>query len=229
MTGPAHPQHPQPPEAGGPDGALAGLAREVDTLRRAVAELEPLGERVDQLARLVGQLSEALGAVTARRRIPAAPSWLMAPTDPEQVHGLLDELCAWLEGVFLRYPDGAQALPECWLWHPDVVEELLWLMHAWCAAYQGPGASVGAAADWHDRQRPGVVARLRKAAGSCSPEAHQTRPGWSAPPGGPITVPGTDAVTVIAGWWAAHRESAPPEPEPAPARNGAAPAGGGLR
>ena len=71
--------------------------------------------------------------------------------------------------MFLRYPDGVAVLPECWLWHPDVVEELLWLMHAWRAAYEGRGASVQLAGDWHDRQRPGVVRRVRTAVGSCSP------------------------------------------------------------
>jgi hypothetical protein len=33
-----------------------------------------------------------------------------------------------LHTIFLRYPDGAGALPECWLYHPDVVEELTWLL-----------------------------------------------------------------------------------------------------
>ncbi|WP_370588576.1 hypothetical protein [Pseudonocardia sp. C8] len=191
---------------------LAGLARELDALRRAVAELEPVPGQVEALAKLVGELSQALAAVTARRRIPAAPSWLLAPTDPDHVARLLDELCAWLETVFLRYPDGAQVLPECWLWHPEVVEELLWLMHAWCAAYQGPGASVGAAGDWHDRQRPGVVARVKKQAGGCSSERHQTRPGWSSAPSGPIEVPGRGAVEAITQWWAHDRDAAAPEP-----------------
>ena len=92
------------------------------------------------------------------------------------VEQVLGELCAWLHAIFLRYPDGAVALPVCWLYHPDVIEELLWLMHAWCAAYQGKGASVQLAGDWHDRQRPGVVRRIKSGAGSCSIERHQTRP-----------------------------------------------------
>lgn len=211
MSGPSHPAHPDPgpAEAG---GALAGLAREVEVLRRQVAEFEPLPGQVGELGRLVGQLSEALAAVTARRRVPAAPSWLMAPTDTGEIAALLEELWVWVESVFLRYPDGAKVLAECWLWHPDVVEELLWLMYAWCAAYQGPAASVGAAGDWHDRQRPGVVARLRKSVGSCSIETHQTRPGWNIPPGAPVTVPGVEHTELIARWWAGARDSAPPEP-----------------
>ena len=103
----------------------------------------------------------------------------MLPTDDELARRVLGELVAWLELVYLRYPDAAQGLPECWCWHPDVVEELLWLMHAWLAAYQGTAASVGLAADWHDRHRPGVVRRLRGSVGSCSIEAHQTREGWT--------------------------------------------------
>jgi hypothetical protein len=216
------PSHPDPGEG----GALARLAGQVDTLRRQVAELEPIPDQVGELGRLVGQLSEALAAVTARRRIPAAPSWLLAPTDTAETRRLLDELCGWAQAVFLRYPDAAKVLPECWLWHPEVVEELLWLMHAWLAAYQGPAASVGAAGDWHDRQRPGVVNRIRKEAGSCSIERHQTRPGWSAPAGAPVPVPGVDHAEGIARWWAGQRDQAPPEPAPTV---GAGPIGEALR
>ena len=34
----------------------------------------------------------------------------------------------WLDQVYLQFPDAA--LPTCWLWHPSVVEELLWLRRA---------------------------------------------------------------------------------------------------
>ncbi|ANY09912.1 hypothetical protein AFB00_08845 [Pseudonocardia sp. HH130630-07] len=218
------PEHPQPTSPGlgsGSEGpVLAGLAREVDALRRAVGELEPVPEQVADLARLVGQLSEALAALTARRRVPAAPSWLLAPADPGHVQKLLDELCGWLEAVYLRYPDAAGSLPPCWLWHPDVVEELLWLMHAWLAAYQGPAASVGAAGDWHDRQRPGVVARIGRQAKSCSVEKHQTRAGWASPPSGPVAVPGRDAIASMARWWALDRDGAAPEPAAADTASG---------
>ena len=119
---------------------------------------------------------------------------------------------AWQTAQEIAKPHGLTVLPECWCWHPDVIEELLWLMHAWCAAYQGKSASVALAGDWHDRQRPGVVARLRKSVGSCSIETHQTRPGWNTPPGGPVTVPGVEHTELIVSWWAGARDSAPPEP-----------------
>jgi hypothetical protein len=124
---------------------------------------------------------------------------------------ILDELIGWLAAVYLRYADAATGLPECWLWHPDVVEELLWLMHAWLAAYQGPTASVTLVGDWHDRYRPGVVRRIRTSAGTCSLENHTTRDDRPRHLGG-TAVPLDDAVERIAAWWGAHRDAAAPEP-----------------
>jgi hypothetical protein len=95
-----------------------------------------------------------------------------------------------------------------------VVEELVWLMHAWAAAYQGPQAGVGLVGDWHDRQRPGVVRRIRASAGSCSFENHQARTGWTQLSGAAPTVPGIDALAAIADWWGSRRDQAAPEPAP---------------
>ena len=192
--------------------ALAGLAREVDGLRRGLEAVAGVPTRMDDLARTVAQLADAIAAVPARPGPTVAPSWLAAPADPQVIAGLLEELTSWLYAVFLRYPDGTAALPECWLWHPDVVEELLWLMQAWRAAYEGRGASVQLAGDWHDRQRPGVVRRVRQAAGSCSRENHQTRAGWHNQPGGATAVPSLDAAASIASWWAHGRDEPGPEP-----------------
>jgi hypothetical protein len=108
--------------------------------------------------------------------------------------------------VYVRYSD-ARHLPECWLWHPDVVEELLWLHAAWIAAYD-PEAPPTAVGDWHDRQRPGVVARVHKYAGLCSLEAHRSGQERHLPA---PTSPTSDAIPVIAAWWAMSRsEPAPP-------------------
>jgi hypothetical protein len=203
------PKEPQPATA----AAVAGLAREVEALRRTVEPLNGLHGRVDELARLVTQLADAVAAITARPSAVAAPSWLLAPSDPEVVERVLGELCAWLHAVFLRYPDAADALPACWMRHPDVVEELLWLMHAWCTAYQGATASVQLAGDWHDRQRPGVVRRIRQHAGSCSPEKHQTRPEWGQIPTAAVDVPGVEEMAAIAEWWGRDRDQPAPEPD----------------
>ncbi len=197
-------------------GAVAGLAREVDTLRRTLDPLLTLPCRVDDLTRLLGDLTTAVAALTARRNASPCPSWLLAPDDPDLAARALDELTGWLAAIYLRYPDGADHLPECWCWHPDVVEELLWLMHAWAAAYQGPAAAVGLVGDWHDRQRPGVIRRIRQSAGSCSFENHQTRTGWTRRPSAAPTVPGVGQLRDIADWWGARRDQPAPEPAARP-------------
>jgi hypothetical protein len=205
----------QPPEGDfARADALAGLAREVDGLRRSIGLLDTVPNRIDDLARTVAQLADALAAVPPRPGPTPAPSWLTVSDDPDAARALLEGLCGWLHRVFLRYPDAAAVLPECWLLHPDAVEELLWLQHAWLGAYEAKGASVQLAGDWHDRQRPGVVRRLKSAVGSCSKERHQTRAGWGDAPRGAVAVPGVDAIPVVAGWWATHRDD--PAPEPAP-------------
>ena len=86
---------------------MAGLAREVDALRRTLDPLLALPGRVDDLARLVGDLADAVAALTARRAAAPCPSWLMLPDDPAWPRRRARELAGWLAAVYLRYPDGA--------------------------------------------------------------------------------------------------------------------------
>lgn len=194
--------------------ALAGLAGEVEQLRRRLEPVESLPGRVQQLAELVDTVTEKVATLSARRQATEVPSWLMAPADAGTTADMLDELATWLQQVLLRYSDAAAALPECWAWHPDVVEELLWLMHAWLAAYHGDSASITRVADWHDRYRPGVVRRIKHSAGTCSLENHTQ-------PGGPPRVPLGEACDEIAAWWGEHRDQ--PAPTPTEAHFAAAP------
>lgn len=193
--------------------AVAGLAREVEALRQRVSALGHVGDQLDELAKVVTELGERLAAT--KPTLPAGPgSWLRFP---EQVTedaaydtavAVLGDLAAWVGTVYLRYGDGAATLPECWLWHPDVVEELLWLRHSWAAAYTAPTASAALAGDWHDRGRPGVVRRIRAAAGACSIEAHHADGEHHRP--APAT-PLVQASDVIADWWVRARRLAPPD------------------
>jgi hypothetical protein len=191
--------------------SVAGLAREVESLRRVVEPLRGLSAQVEDLARVVTELAGQVNAKIRRAEPVAAPSWLDLPGDVETATVLLRDLVAWMGDVYLRYADAAKGLPACWLWHPDVVEELLWLMHAWHAAYRVEDATVAAAGDWHDRYRPGVVKRVHQIAGTCSLDNHLPRgdegPGQSRP-----VVPVADAMAPIAAWWAARRDETPPEP-----------------
>lgn len=188
--------------------ALAGLAREVEGLRRTVEAVAVLPGRVENLAAVVSGLAGKLAAKTAAGS--RVSSWLA--NDPHEVDAekLLDGLCGWLNQVFLRYPDGARALPDCWAWHPEVIEELLWLWAAWLAAYTDPEARVSAAADWHDRLRPGVIRRIRDSyAKSCSIENHTLGRDQDH---GAVPVPFAEAIPAIADWWTHRRD----EPAPAP-------------
>jgi hypothetical protein len=184
--------------------AVAGLANEVEALRRIV---DPLPARIDDLARLTAALAAQVRDLAAAPAPRAMPSWLVAPADVDAVRRVLAELDAWVDLVFLRYHDAGVVLPECWLWHPDVVEELLWLMHSWLAAYQGEKASTALVGDWHDRQRPGVVRRIKSCAGACSLEVHRPRDERHQ-----HQLRNPDAGDLIARWWATARDAPPPEP-----------------
>jgi hypothetical protein len=190
-------------------GAVAGLAREIEALRESIDTLRGLPSRVDEVAGLVAQLADAVNAFPTAAG--GVASWLDLPAEVDAVYSVLGELLAWMQVVYLRYPDAAAGLPDCWLWHPDVVEELLWLMQAWLAAYRDDKAAVSLAGDWHDRYRPGVVHRITSTAGRCSLENHQPREGQSLP-GAPV-VPVAGAVELIATWWASARTDPPPEPD----------------
>jgi hypothetical protein len=193
--------------------AVAGLAREVEALRRAVDQLRAVPRQVEQVAALVARLAERGVAASDELAEERTVTWLDLPSDPggaatPDAESLLLRLMDWMAAVYLRYADAARTLPACWLWHPEVIEELVWLRQAWLAAYADPEARIALAGDWHDRQRPGVVRRIREYAGMCSIENHH---GQQA--GAPV-VPLAGAALPIADWWAARRPAAPPEPGP---------------
>jgi hypothetical protein len=202
----------------GDRSTVAGLAREFEQLYRNVRELRRLAPRVDDLASAMAQLTETV--VISKQQAPnePAPCWIDHPADPGRdpdtsratwdAAELLDKLAPWVGAVYLRYSDAMSGFPDCWMWHPDVVEELLWLHRAWLAAYS-PEASGTAVGDWHDRQRPGVVARIRAYAGMCSLEAHY--PGQDRAIPAPVA-PTADAAEAIAAWWTTSRDRPGPTP-----------------
>ncbi|MBN9100097.1 MAG: hypothetical protein J0I49_18585 [Pseudonocardia sp.] len=152
------------------------MTEELAALARAV---ERQGRRVGELDRLVRQLAGDLAEVAAAVLVPdddapaAVRSWLLAD-DPERAVTDLVELIGWTRRVFLRYPDAA--LSACWLWHPDVIEELWWLRQAHADAFHPKTGSWQRVGDWHERQRPGVVRRVRHAIGTCELSVHRGGP-----------------------------------------------------
>jgi hypothetical protein len=199
--------------------AVAGLAREVEAMRRAMRQV-PTTADLARLATTVAELSEttaALQSAGGRRPEPdPVPSWLTLPHDLHSARAVLADLTCWLRDVYLRYADAARDFPECWVWHPDIVEELVWLMYAWLAAYRDDrddGASVRAVGDWHDRLRPGVVRRIHSYAKACSLENHLPgRPRATGAPHVPVLDGDPAAAAAITTWWTQHRDRPGPTP-----------------
>ena len=209
------------PGAGQQDPTVAALARLVERTGRRVTALDTA---VAQLAADVATLARAWDTRTPPSAAahdgedgpPAVRSWLLVD-DADQALADLAELAAWMDAVFLRYRDAQ--VPPCWLWHPEVIEELWWLAQAHGDAYHPETGTWARVGDWHDRQRPGVVRRLRAVAG-CELALHLTDPtnpawlsGTASHVGPPAPAPCTDAVAAVAAAWAGHRGQ--PEPEPA--------------
>lgn len=218
-----HHHHPDNEHGGGQgplatEAAMLALASEVEALRERLRPLDGLDDRLTELAGTVADLADAVAARDRRPSAGGALSWLDLPDgadggeplDTDSVARLLGELVVWVERVYLRYADAAKSFPECWLWHPDVIEELTWLRHAWQCAYQVEDAGPGLAWDWNDRYRPGVVRRVRELAGRCSLDQHAHRHSGGAP-----TACGLGGLTGLAAWWAGERHHAPPAPSDA--------------
>jgi hypothetical protein len=176
---------------------LAALGREVERLSRRQADLDTLVRQLADDITLLAPVDDSEGEDGEPERLA---SWL-ATDDPEQARALLAGLVDWLSRVYLRYP--GTALPSCWAWHPAVVEELLWLRNA----HHDAGACWREVGDWHDRQRPGVTARIRKAIGDCELSRHTAGGDRRQPP---PRAPLEDHVEQLPEQWTTHHDL--PEP-----------------
>lgn len=192
--------------------AVAGLGREVEAAKIAQARLAgktTVLELKEQLTNLADQVAELPNLMPAAEPAEVRPvdSWLARLPGTFTPAEILADLTGWVGDIYLRYNDAATELPECWLWHPEIIEELLWLMQAWRAAYFGK-TSIRAVADWHDRHRPGVVRRITGYAGTCSLDNHhQNRAADRI-----VELPAADAAEAIAAWWAGDHDQPAPEP-----------------
>jgi len=197
------------PEQPGPDEELAALAREIERMGRAVAGLTARTDQTDAKAgaldRDLADLARTVAGLIRPAPGPPSGSWLDPQPGGPSARQILDDLIVWLGRVYLRY-DGS-GLPSCWMWHADVIEELVWLRrahHEAQVAKTGPAEKLGA---WHEKSRPGVVKRIRDTAGAC--ELSQHCPYAERAYSGDINAPLTDYIAAVAMAWQ-HREA--PEP-----------------
>lgn len=194
--------------------AVGGLGREVEAAKIAQARLADKAtvlELKEQVANLADQVAELPNLIPPAEPAEARPvdSWLARLPGTFTPAEVLADLIGWVGDVYLRYADAATELPECWLWHSEIIEELLWLMQAWRGAYFGK-PSIRAVGDWHDRHRPGVVRRITGYAGSCSLDNHRQERAADRI----VEVPASDAAEAIAAWWASEPEQPAPKPTP---------------
>jgi hypothetical protein len=181
----------------GNSDALAEIRHIAETAHRALDEL------VDRVATAERLAAGAVTAIAHQRddvsgQCRVTTSWLAEPRD-----NALPELVAWIDCVLIHYPGTADALSNCWPFHPWVVEELMALQAAWTESYQGERANGTRAVDWHDRHRPATIARIRANIADCSVDAHE--PGRRADHMRFAAVPGGSSVAAAMSWWLAQR------------------------
>jgi hypothetical protein len=150
------------------DPTVVALGR---SLVRTTRKLDALEDIVRTLVTSISAASPQAGGAPETADVR---SWLLAD-DPAQAVLDLADLVTWMDRVYVRF--SRSTLSTCWLWHPEVVEELWWLRGAHADAYDPEHGSWLRVGDWHDRQRPGVVARVNAVLGKCSLSRHVTRNG----------------------------------------------------
>lgn len=193
-------ESPPPGEQPQPSSVEATVQALTRVLDRTLRRVEQMDARMVALAEANADLAHTLvpaatpppadptDSAIHDREGPAGPgvrSWLLAD-DPAQAAADLDDLCAWVWRIYLWWPDAA--LSSCWLWHPEVIEELWWLRVAHTAAYDAKAGSSLRVADWHERHRPGVARRVRGVLVKCDLNRHvpfNNRPVEVVPPGPP--------------------------------------------
>lgn len=201
-----HQQQPEPADDAGLTATVQALSRMVDRTARRIDHLDgrisALAEIVTDLALKISPAPDQPGDLTASTdgemvAGPGVRSWLLAD-DPDQAGADLHDLTRWVWQVYSWYPD--TWLSSCWLWHPEVIEELWWLRVAHADAYDPRGGSSLRVADWHERHRPGVARRVGTVLRSCELNRHipfNNRPVEVTPPGPPALARHAGAVAAV--------------------------------
>lgn len=222
MTNVQQPSHDDRPDPAPWEEPVRSLGRAV---ARALRRMERVDARVSELTQVITDLAVKLAPAEHppdappdgdRAMEPGVRSWLLAD-DPAQADADLADLADWLWRVYLWWPDAA--LSSCWLWHPEVIEELWALRVAHADAYDPELGSSMRVTDWLERHRPGAARRVRNVLVKCELTRHipfNGRPVEVTPPGPPALARHAPAVAAV--WVAgAHLDAVRatgPEPTP---------------
>lgn len=144
------------------------LAPELAALRQFATE--ELGQQRQQL--------DAVLQTLGREQNPPV-DWPRLTADQARDHWAV--LAQWIAEVLVPwYEITREELPDCWALHRPAVIELSWLRGAHVQAYT-PTSAPHVAGEWHQRWRPGVVARLAQVIDRrlCRPGEHLVPQGES--------------------------------------------------
>lgn len=175
---------------------------EVEALREQVATLSGV---VAEFGGMLRGLSEDIVRFTARDDPSAVRSWIVN-NDTELGRLMLADLEDWLAAVWVYFP--GSKLPNCWAYHPYVVEELWSVMNLHRACFR-KGGTWQNLADWLKTYRPAAAERIQKEVGSCELTEHQ--PGADLDPVDWASVPEAD-LSEVADYWTGHRRAPYPSP-----------------
>ena len=190
-----------------PAKQAAALAGELDRQGRRITALENRAGDIEGTVQSLACDVATLASYVAPGGDKTLRSWLLAD-NPELAGEDLQALAAWLDAVWLRYPDAV--LPSCWAWHPALVEELHVLCLAHIEAFDPNRGTIAKAADWHDRLRPHAAARISAAYHRCGLTRH-TLGGPAHQPAPPVPLTGHLRTTAQA--WATSKTTPTPTPD----------------
>ncbi|WP_431684157.1 hypothetical protein [Kitasatospora sp. KL5] len=144
-------------------GGVEALNAKVNPL---VVEVGKHGARLDRYDELriperIIEMSRIMDGLVRRARAEV-PVWNWNAMTAEEAGDAWALLLTWIREVFyVRWPaDYRRAVTACWFRHPDVVELMSCLYLSWRWAYEDEDGTPIRMAEWLDRWRPSLVARM---------------------------------------------------------------------
>ncbi|GGK99421.1 hypothetical protein Ppa06_67340 [Planomonospora parontospora subsp. parontospora] len=156
--------------------AVTMLASDMGELKAAIAASKPALEQTqlnkDLLAALVGQVNELAETLEGiKRRDSSEPKprpWCWTTMTYAERAERLAELADWVTEVLYLRPEVPLAVPICWSFHPDIVDDLSALYCGWQTAYLWSGGRATDALDYLTRALPAVLRRISSQHKACA-------------------------------------------------------------
>lgn len=186
---------------------VEGLVSELAGLRLVTGGLADGQEKLARMiAEFIARATEPDDEEEEEKPDPDRVEW-MTVSDPAVAVEALVRVRRWVREVWTPYAAGEELQP-CWMWHPDVVADLLACRLAWIAS-TGPKARPLSPADWITRFLEPAAKRVTRSLAECHDGyGHLTRgKRYDA-------TPGDGGARALARWWAETHDREPEHPAP---------------